>query len=152
MNNSKSDIDEPGDAKLNKIAIKFANACGMEALGKRRQHIIHQLYVDFAHEVASKYIERDKVLETSEAELEEMWQKGYREGQADNAFGSECIPKAKVLEAIDKAEPDTNLLGCEKHWSDGGGVCTCAENERTAKRYILKTRAEIKKRLGVDNG
>ena len=53
-----------------------------------------------------------------------------------------------IESVVDNLKPDTNLLGCDKHWSDdSGGTCTCDENERTAIRFYEKAKDDIKSKL-----
>lgn len=54
---------------------------------------------------------------------------------------------SEVVGVIDGLKADTNLLGCEKHWSDGNGPCTCDENERTANRFYAQAKDDIKRQL-----
>lgn len=75
---------------------------------------------------------------------------GFERGES---FGNKQLLETRTKEAIDQIrthtlqtllsrlnglKADTYLLGCEKHWSDGSGPCTCDENERTAKRFYAQ--------------
>lgn len=45
----------------------------------------------------------------------------------------------QIEKEVKKLKPDTELLGCQKHWSDDyQAECTCDENESVAKNFYGK--------------